>query len=166
MPTILLSLGTNLGQREQNLREALQALTRVGLLQKVSAVYETAPWGPIQDQPHFLNMCVQLQTELAPRPLLTRLKEMELEPGRATSERWGPRLIDLDLLAYDQLIWQDERLVLPHPQLHNRAFVVIPLADIAPDWVHPLSGQTVREMVGQVDPAGVEKLPLPLGEVV
>jgi len=102
-----------------------------------SKIYETPAWG-FEDQPAFLNMAIKGKTDLQPEPLLKYLKQLEARLGREPSFHWGPRLIDIDLLFYDELVLDTPQLVIPHPRLHERAFVLVPLADIAPDLVHPI----------------------------
>lgn len=154
MPNIWLSLGTNMGDRIQNLERALLALQAVGKVIAVSPVYETKAWGGVA-QPDFLNLCAAATTDLAPRPLLTTLKIIERELGREPGVQWGPRLIDIDILFYNDLIYQDQQLTIPHPLLAERAFVLVPLADIASDLVHPMTNQSVMDLLEQVDTAGV-----------
>ena len=154
MPQVWLSLGTNMGRREENLERALLALSAIGTVTAVSPVYETKPWG-ILGQGDFLNVCAAATTNLAPRPLLTTLKIIERELGREPGLHWGPRLIDLDILFYDDLVYHDDHLSIPHPLLTERAFVLIPLADIAPRLVHPVTNQTMSELVRQVDTSSV-----------
>ena len=154
LSTIYFSLGTNLGDREANLRNAIAALAPAVRVVKESRVYETAPWG-FEDQPNFLNMVVQAETELPPLELLKFLKSLETELGRTPTFRYGPRLIDIDILFYDDLILQTPELTIPHPKLHERAFVLVPLADVALEWVHPVLRQTIGEILKQTDTAGV-----------
>ncbi len=148
-----------MGKRPRNLTAALAALAEVGTITAVSPVYETKPWG-IAEQPDFLNLCAAATTSLAPRPLLAALKTIEQQLGRQPGQRWGPRLIDIDILFYDHLVYQDDMLIIPHPHLADRAFVLLPLADIAPDLVHPLTGQTVTQMAATVDKAAVHPVEL------
>jgi 2-amino-4-hydroxy-6-hydroxymethyldihydropteridine diphosphokinase len=152
--TVYLALGTNLGQRLQNLHAALAAFAPQIRVLKESRVYETEPWGYV-DQPAFLNMAVCAQTALTPPALLRRLKKLEASLGRKPSFRNGPRLIDLDILFYDVLCLDSLGLVIPHPRLHERAFVLAPLADIAPGLVHPRLGLNVVQMLEKVDRRGV-----------
>ncbi len=149
MPTPLLSLGTNLGDREANLRNAITALAPAVRVTRESRVYETAPWG-FTDQPSFLNMVVAGETDLSPLELLKFLKTLETELGRTPTFRYGPRLIDLDILFYDDLILQTPELTIPHPKLHERAFVLVPLADLAPDLVHPLIQQNIADLLASL----------------
>ncbi len=150
MPQVWLSLGTNMGRREENLERALLALPAIGTVTAVSPVYETKPWGMLA-QADFLNVCAAATTSLAPRPLLTTLKIIERELGREPGLPWGPRLIDLDILFYDDLVYHDDHLTIPHPLLAERAFVLVPLADIAPQLRHPITQQRVLDLLTQVD---------------
>lgn len=161
MSDVFLSLGSNVGQRRDNLRRAVQALSKAMAVTAVSPVYETAPWG-MTEQPDFLNLCVAVRTEKSPTDLLYFIKALERELGRQPSQRWGPRLIDIDVLFYDDLVYRDVQLTIPHAHLAERAFVLAPLADIAPDFVHPQSGKTVRELLTAVDATGVHELAEPL----
>jgi 2-amino-4-hydroxy-6-hydroxymethyldihydropteridine diphosphokinase len=153
---ILLSLGTNLGDRLANLRAALAALRAspgIRLLAQ-SRIYETPAWG-YEDQPAFLNMVVQAETDLEPRLLLTRLKSLEVDLGRTPTFHWGPRLIDIDILFYGDLVLNTPELVIPHPRLQERAFVLVPLADLAPDLLHPVLHQTVAQLLASVDTSAI-----------
>lgn len=155
MHTIYLALGTNLGDRSANLRAATDALAPDICVLDKSPIYETEPWG-YTDQPPFLNMVVRAKTDLSPQDLLGRLKEIESTLGRIPSFRNGPRLIDLDILFYDELVLDTPPLVIPHPQLHKRAFVLVPLATIAPTLVHPLLGLSVEQFLEKIDGHGVK----------
>ncbi len=149
-----LALGTNLGNRIHNFRAALSLLSPRFEWVAVSRVYETPPWG-YADQPPFLNMVVHARTNLEPATLLDTLKQAEVQIGREHTFRWGPRLIDLDILFYDDLIIDTPPLVIPHPRLHERAFVLVPLADIAPDLVHPVLSKSIRDLLADVDTSGI-----------
>jgi 2-amino-4-hydroxy-6-hydroxymethyldihydropteridine diphosphokinase len=151
-----IALGTNLGDRPANLKAALAALPPALTGLAGSPVYETPPWGVI-DQPAFLNMVVRGETSLAPEDLLAHLKHLESELGRLPSIRYGPRLIDLDILFYDDLVLDTPKLTIPHPHLHKRAFVLVPLADLAPELVHPVFVKTVRQLLEAVDTTGVKR---------
>jgi 2-amino-4-hydroxy-6-hydroxymethyldihydropteridine diphosphokinase len=153
---IYLALGTNLGNRLGNLRTAVTALTPAVTVLAESPVYETPPWGVI-DQPDFLNLVLKGETHLAPPALLTHLKHIETKLGRLPSIRYGPRLIDIDILFYDDLVLNTSELTIPHPRLHERAFVLVPLADLAPDFVHPVFGKSVGALLEAVDTTGVKR---------
>lgn len=156
MSIILLALGSNLGDRAENLARARTLLARSITLHAVSPIYETEPWG-VTDQPCFLNQTLLAETDLTPDGLLAFAKEIEAALGRDFSAvRYGPRPIDIDILAYDKLMLNTPRLTIPHQRLHERAFVLVPLNDIAPDWLHPRLNQTVAQMLAQVDGSGVE----------
>lgn len=152
--TIYLALGTNLGDRTCNLRRAIEALPPAVTVLAVSPVYETPPWG-VADQPPFLNMALEGETRLAPPDLLQFLKQLESNLGRVPAIRYGPRLIDMDILFYDELVLETPELTLPHPRLHERAFVLVPLADLAPALVHPVLGKPVSALLAEVDTKGI-----------
>ena len=153
---VYLALGSNLGNRLENLKQAMAALTPQLEVKSKSQVYETPPWG-YEDQPKFLNQVIKAETYLDPERLLKHLKRLEVALGRKASFPNGPRLIDMDLLFYDDLVLNKPSLVIPHPRLHERAFVLLPLMDIAPELVHPVTGKTVREMAEQCNMEGIEK---------
>jgi len=144
--TIYLALGTNLGDRFANLRTTIDSLALQVHVEAESRIYETPPWGFL-DQPAFLNMALRAQTDLAPADLLAFLKTLETDLGRAPTFRNGPRLIDIDILFYDDFVLDTPPLVIPHPRLHERAFVLVPLADIAPDFIHPVLNQSIRALL-------------------
>ena len=152
--TVYIALGTNLGERLDNLRAALDTMAPDVTVLAESHVYETAPWG-FEDQPAFLNMAVKAETDLEPEALLKYLKQIEAELGREKSVRWGPRLIDLDILFYDDLIIDTPPLVIPHPRLHERGFVLVPLSDIASKFIHPVFGSHVKELLAEIDTEGI-----------
>ena len=158
MATVYLGLGSNLGNREANLRMALRGLTRMGRVEAVSALYETEPVGG-PSQPAFYNAACRWQTGLEPRPLLRFLQNLEQEIGRRPGRpAWGPRPIDLDILLYEERIVEEEGLVIPHARLAERAFALAPLADIAPEVVHPVLGKTVVELLAAVERGGVRQV--------
>jgi 2-amino-4-hydroxy-6-hydroxymethyldihydropteridine diphosphokinase len=154
--TVYLALGSNLGDRLANLKQAIDSLTPQMEVKAKSSVYETPPWG-YEDQPKFLNQVVKAKTYLDPEPLLKHLKRLEVALGRQASFPNGPRLIDMDILFYDDLILNTSVLVIPHPRLQERGFVLLPLMELSPDLVHPLSKKSVREMVAQCDVGGIKK---------
>ena len=153
---VYLALGTNLGDRPGNLQTAIAALPPGVMVLESSPVYETQPWG-LTDQPHFLNMVVSGKTHLAPLVLLKYLKDLETRQGRLPSVRYGPRKIDIDILFYDNVIHKTPELTIPHPTLHERAFVLVPMADLAPELVHPGLGKTIRQLLAEVDVTGVNR---------
>jgi 2-amino-4-hydroxy-6-hydroxymethyldihydropteridine diphosphokinase len=145
METVHLALGTNLGDRAANIRRALEALPPDFLVSALSPLYETEP-AYVLDQPRFYNQVCRATTLLGPQPALRRLKAMEAELGREPGQRFGPRLIDLDLLLYGDRVLDLPELTLPHPRLAERPFVLVPLADIAPNLVVPGTGLTVADL--------------------
>jgi 2-amino-4-hydroxy-6-hydroxymethyldihydropteridine diphosphokinase len=154
--TVYLALGSNLGDRRANLKEAIAALPPQMEVNAKSSVYETPPWG-YEDQPKFLNQVIKAKTYLDAEPLLKHLKRLEVALGRKESFPNGPRLIDMDILFYDDLVLNTPALSVPHPRLHERGFVLLPLMDINPDLVHPINKKSVREMAAGCDMGGIEK---------
>lgn len=151
---VYLSLGTNLGNRAANLKEAISSLEPQMTVKAKSKVYETPPWG-YEDQPSFLNQAVNAITYLEPLPLLRHIKRLEIALGRKATFKYGPRLIDIDILFYDDLVLNESSLVIPHPHLHERAFVLLPMMDIAPDLIHPVKRKSIRELTALCNGAGI-----------
>jgi 2-amino-4-hydroxy-6-hydroxymethyldihydropteridine diphosphokinase len=147
---VYLALGSNLGNRLANLKNAISNLTPQMDVKKKSPVYETPPWG-VADQPPFLNQVVMAQTYLSPEDLLSHLKRLETVLGREPTFENGPRVIDIDILFYDDEIIDSPPLVVPHPRMHQRGFVLVPLNDIAPDLIHPVLGTPISELLLDVD---------------
>ncbi|MFH0964354.1 MAG: 2-amino-4-hydroxy-6-hydroxymethyldihydropteridine diphosphokinase [Planctomycetota bacterium] len=148
-----LSIGSNLADRKANLERAvalLKAHPAIRVL-RVSSFHETKPWG-VTDQPDFLNAAVEIETTLDPHELLDALQATEKNMGRRPAERWGPRLIDLDILLFGDAVIESDRLTVPHPRLDARAFALAPLAEIAPQVRHPGTGATVRSMLEKLPP--------------
>ncbi|MCF2445240.1 2-amino-4-hydroxy-6-hydroxymethyldihydropteridine diphosphokinase [Dyadobacter sp. CY345] len=151
---VFLLLGSNLGERLQILQSAAGMVEeRVGTIRAASSIYETAPWG-VLDQPVFLNQILEVQTELMPEEVLRIILEIEHELGRIRYERWGARVIDIDILYFNDLVQDSARLTLPHPRLHERRFTLIPLTEIAPDFLHPLLQKTSLELLADCDDPG------------
>ena len=146
-----IGLGSNLGDREANLRQALDHLARTPdtTVVRASSLYDTEPVG-VEDQPHFLNAVAQLETRLAPQQLLWNLMLIERRLGRVRSQRWGPRTLDLDLLLYEDLVIDEEDLQVPHPELTKRSFVLVPLVELEPLLLHPVTGETMLALLQQL----------------
>jgi 2-amino-4-hydroxy-6-hydroxymethyldihydropteridine diphosphokinase len=159
--TVYLSLGSNLGDRHANLEAAIHDLHPVIRSMKCSSIYETPPWG-YEEQPSFLNMVLAGETKHSPRKLLKFLKSVERKMGREESFRYGPRLIDMDILFYDQRIYSSKTLSIPHPRMTARAFVLVPLNEIAPNLVHPILHLTISELLKELDTGGITLFSSPL----
>jgi 2-amino-4-hydroxy-6-hydroxymethyldihydropteridine diphosphokinase len=160
MASALIALGGNVGDVRSRFGSAIDAICRraPAALTARSSDYETPPWGGVE-QPSFVNACIAVETGLAPRPLLAVLHDIERTFGRdrARETRWGPRTLDLDLIAYDDVVLDTPELTLPHPRLFERAFVLVPLAEIAPDRM--IAGHSLREALGSVSSDGIARLP-------
>ena len=152
------ALGSNIGDSQAILEAAIETLVQTPgiLLEARSSWYQTKAVGP--QQPDYLNGCVTLQVEMLPQQLLEALLGIEQQFGRVRQERWGPRTLDLDLLLYDDLIVDTSNLQIPHPRMRDRAFVLVPLAEIASDWVEPVSGCVIKELLKEVDCSDVHLL--------
>src|SRR5215470_14471614 len=160
MAEALLALGGNVGDVRAALDRAVALMCDGEAVRLVarSSDYRTPPWG-VTDQPAFINLCIAVTTDLAPRDLLARAHEVERAFGRdrAREQRWGPRPVDIDILAYDDIALTADDLILPHPRLFERAFVLVPLAEIAAD--RTIAGVRVRDALARLDTAGIERLP-------
>lgn len=153
-----IALGSNLGDSLAIVEAALKTLAETPdiVLQARSSWYQTKAVGP--PQPDYINACALLHVQITPQMLLETLLGIEAQFGRVRRERWGPRSLDLDLLLYDDLILDTPTLQLPHPRMRSRAFVLLPLAEIAPNWVEPVSGKAIAELLQAVDCSGVHRL--------
>ncbi|KAF0144357.1 MAG: 2-amino-4-hydroxy-6-hydroxymethyldihydropteridine diphosphokinase [Nitrospirae bacterium] len=142
-----IGIGSNIGNREENCRKAIRLLEENGIsVKRQSSMHDTEPWG-VKDQPKFINMAIEIETNKNPEDLLGILKNIERQMGRTESVKWGQRIIDLDILLFDDLILETPHLEIPHPFMHDREFVLKPLAEIAPDKKHPVTGKTIKEML-------------------
>ncbi|MDA8327026.1 MAG: 2-amino-4-hydroxy-6-hydroxymethyldihydropteridine diphosphokinase [Nitrospiraceae bacterium] len=153
MPAACIGIGSNLGDRLQNCKRALRLLEQRGIRVKaVSGACETKPWGgqSVAGQPDFINMAAVVETDISPRTLLNVLLEVEKEMGRVRERKWGPRIIDLDILLYADEVMDQPGLKIPHPLMHERDFVLRPLAEIAPEAFHPVLKKTVRQLLEEL----------------
>jgi 2-amino-4-hydroxy-6-hydroxymethyldihydropteridine diphosphokinase len=162
LKTAFLGLGSNVGDREANLRDAVERLAseEIRVLRR-SSVYETAPQ-EILDQPWFLNAVVEVETSMFPLQLLARIREIERQMGRRRVTAKGPRNIDIDILFYGRSVIATAELEVPHPRIAQRRFVLEPMAEIAPEFRHPVTGRTAMEMLAAVEPQGVRRLAISL----
>jgi 2-amino-4-hydroxy-6-hydroxymethyldihydropteridine diphosphokinase len=155
---VYLGIGSNLGDRQANIEKALKLLNERLQIELVSSIYETKPMGYVE-QPKFLNAVCRGQTELGPLQLLSLVKGIEASLGRVSSFPNAPRTIDLDIIFYGDMIMQTPELTIPHPRLEKRAFVLIPLLEIAPDLSHPVSGESVKDLTARVQRReGIKKI--------
>lgn len=151
--------GSNLGNRMDALKRATDLIVNRGhVLLSASPVYETAPWGPVP-QPAFLNQVLMIQTAMSPEDLLHDLLEIEKEMGRIRHEKMGPRIIDLDILFYDSITHHSDMLLIPHPLLHERRFVLQPLFDLCPDYIHPVIKKSIKQLLLEC-PDQLEVMPI------
>jgi 2-amino-4-hydroxy-6-hydroxymethyldihydropteridine diphosphokinase len=146
-----IGIGSNLGNRQKNCLRAIELLEKRGtIVKKRSSMYETEPWG-VKDQPQFINMAIEIETELEPHELLRILKDVEREVGRGVTFKWGPRIIDLDILLFDDLFLRGDNLQIPHPLMYERDFVLKPLCEIAPDRIHPLLKVSMCDLLKRLE---------------
>ncbi len=162
MKTVYLSLGSNQGRREEHLQQAVDALPAAGVfLKRCSPVYETEPQD-VPNQPWFLNVVIEAETELLPMQLLAKTGGVEHALGRERRLAKGPRIIDIDILFFGRFVIESAKLVVPHPRLHQRRFVLQPLADLAPDLRHPVFLSSIRELLAKVEGQAVRAAPVSL----
>ena len=150
-----IGLGSNLGDRIRNLEGALQRFGSIGVLKAVSSTYETKPWGVDEYQPRYLNQVAVVQTTLDPLEIVTELLAIEYAMGRVREEKNASRTLDLDLLLHGQTVLEASGVTVPHPRMHERAFVLIPLAEIAPELLHPVLNRTIRDLAADSDESGI-----------
>jgi len=155
MAIVYISLGTNLGDRQNNMLTVVALLAeRVGKILALSALYETEPWG-YENQEAFLNLCISIETSLSPYELLESLQTIELELDRVRKIHWGPRTIDIDILLFDDIICEDDKLTIPHPRMSERAFVLIPLYDIEKNLI--IDGIKLEDLINKIDTRGIKE---------
>jgi 2-amino-4-hydroxy-6-hydroxymethyldihydropteridine diphosphokinase len=148
--TVYLGIGSNMGDRQQNLAQALELLSSQSEIEQLSSIYETEPVG-FKEQPFFLNAVCRISTKLSPEKLLSFIKEIEATSGRIPSFANAPRPIDIDILFYNNSVIKNPDLTIPHPRLAERAFVLVPLAEIAPELIHPQNGKTIIELLNSLE---------------
>lgn len=158
MNTIYLLSGSNIGDSSHHLDTAISFIrSRVGAITQKSSIYKTEPWGN-KEQQDFLNQVLEVHTSLEPEEVLRQLLLIEQEMGRKRMEKWGPRVIDIDILFYEIRVMQTQRLTIPHPLLHERRFTLLPLAEIAPNFIHPVLHKTINELLAQCADSSVVNL--------
>ncbi|HAK88155.1 MAG TPA: 2-amino-4-hydroxy-6-hydroxymethyldihydropteridine diphosphokinase [Nitrospiraceae bacterium] len=146
MAIVYIGIGSNIGNRQANCAGAVEELKSKGItVKKISSMHETEPWG-LKEQPKFINMAVEAETSMSPEELLSAIKDIEEDMGRKETVKWGPRIMDLDILFYDDIVIDMEHLHIPHPLLHKRDFVLNPLSEIAPGKLHPVLRKTVDQL--------------------
>ena len=157
--TVYLLLGSNLGDRLQIMRAARKLIAmEIGHIVSASSIYETAPWG-VLDQPSFLNQVLEVATEMTPEEVLRIILDIEHELGRIRYERWGARVIDIDILYFESLVVDTARLTIPHPRLHERRFTLAPLSEVAPNFIHPILNKNSEQLLAEcIDTSEVKLL--------
>lgn len=153
----IIALGGNEGSVMESFRYAVERLGSIGTVERISRIYQTIPLGGPKAQPDFLNAVLTLNTDLEPRELLSFMLTVETERGRLRFEKWGPRTLDLDLIDYDGEVLKRAHLKVPHPRMWERGFVLIPMNDVVPDYVHPISHESLKDRLKTVDQSGVTR---------
>ena len=149
MNTIFLQLGSNMGEREGYLQNASELLAvEIGVIQKESKIYESVPWG-VENQNNYLNQVLEIKSEFSAEEVLERVLQIEDKIGRIRNEKWGERIIDIDILFFNDSIVEKEGVCIPHIHLHNRRFVLIPLNEVAPSFIHPKYNKTIEELLSE-----------------
>jgi 2-amino-4-hydroxy-6-hydroxymethyldihydropteridine diphosphokinase len=149
MNIIFLQLGSNMGEREEYLKNASELLaTEIGVIQKESKIYESVPWG-VENQSNYLNQVLEIRSELSAEEVLERVLQIEDKIGRIRNEKWGERIIDIDVLLFNDSIVEKDGICIPHIHLHNRKFVLIPLNEVAPSFIHPKYNKTIEELLSE-----------------
>jgi 2-amino-4-hydroxy-6-hydroxymethyldihydropteridine diphosphokinase len=149
MNIIFLQLGSNMGEREEYLQNASELLaTEIGVIQKESKIYESVPWG-VENQSNYLNQVLEIRSELSAEEVLERVLQIEDKIGRIRNEKWGERIIDIDVLLFNDSIVEKDGICIPHIHLHNRKFVLIPLNEVAPSFIHPKYNKTIEELLSE-----------------
>jgi len=150
MNSAFISIGSNLGDKIGNCKTAIEEIAAFAKIVKVSSLYETDPVD-YEEQPNFINCAAEIRTDFSPHKLLTNLNLIEEKLGRVRTEKWGPRTIDLDIIFYDNQVIKDDNLIIPHPRAHLRRFVLEPICEIAPEFIHPLLKITVTELLNKLE---------------
>ncbi len=149
MNSVFISIGSNLGEKIGNCKIAIEEIAAFAKIVKVSSCYETEPLG-YEDQPNFINCAAEICTDLSPHDLLTKLNKIEDKLGRVRLEKWGPRTIDLDIIFYGEQVIKDDNLIIPHPRAHLRGFVLEPICEIAPEFIHPEYNLPIYELLKEI----------------
>ena len=150
MSRVFISFGSNLGDKVSNCKRAVHDLAAFADVIHISSLYETEPVGK-EDQPDFINGVVELDTDLSPHELLAKINSIEDKLGRVRKEKWGPRIIDLDIIFFDDVILEDKDLKIPHPMAHLRRFVLEPLCEITPEFMHPVYKKSAKKLLDKID---------------
>lgn len=155
MAKVILSLGSNIEDRIKYLQTAIKSIENsIGEVVSVSSIYETEPWG-VENQENYFNQCILVETKYNQLLLLAEILKIEESLGRTRVKKWDSRTIDIDILFFNDLVYESEHLVVPHPHIQNRKFVLVPLNEIAPDFIHPLLKKSVKELLAETDDSGV-----------